>query len=83
MYKCVNDVAGYHCQACNCVKSNKGLQKPLIFKKKKKNKMLTCSSNVANPILVKYLQLGEWVNGVMGLREGNGCKNDFNDRVEL
>ena len=36
MYKCVNDVAGYHCQACNCVKSNKGLQKPLIFKKKKK-----------------------------------------------
>ena len=38
MYKCVNDVAGYHCQACNCVKSNKGLQKPLIFKKKKKIK---------------------------------------------
>ena len=30
IYKCVNDVAGYHCQACKCVMSNKGLQKPQI-----------------------------------------------------
>ena len=30
------DVAGYHCKACKCVMSNKGLQKPPIFKKKKK-----------------------------------------------
>ena len=30
------DVAGYHCKACKCVMSNKGLQKPPILKKKKK-----------------------------------------------
>ena len=33
IYKCVNDVAGYHCKAWKCVMNNKGLQKPLIFKK--------------------------------------------------
>ena len=34
IYKCVYDVAGYHCKSCKCVMSNKGLQKPLIYKKK-------------------------------------------------
>ena len=29
------DVAGYHCKACKCVISNKGLQKPPIYKKNK------------------------------------------------
>ena len=33
IYKCVNDVAGYHCKAWQCVMNNKGLQKPLIHKK--------------------------------------------------
>ena len=28
IYKCVYDVAGYHCKACKCVMNNKGLQKP-------------------------------------------------------
>ena len=30
IYKCVNDVAGYHCKAWKSVMNNKGLQKPLI-----------------------------------------------------
>ena len=34
IYKCVYDVAVYHCKRCKCVMNNKGLQKPLIIIKK-------------------------------------------------
>ena len=42
------DVAGYHCKACKCVMSNKGLQKPPILKKKKKKKGLSLSKYLFN-----------------------------------
>ena len=54
IYKCVNDVACYHCKAWKCVMNNKGLQKRLKQKTKKQKKLLNKDFRKSNRSTVAY-----------------------------